>query len=169
MLFPKRPWQLAPFSEFGAEFGFVDGDRRMRFVQLYDKGLSLASLTFIREFRRGSDAQERPALKVEQLLGTWQCQVYTGYPDWREPELSTMEISLSQTGDSVEQRVTVQGQTSVMQGKVMGDQIHFLGPNPSKVLLLPDGASSCTPIACNWDNPFRGKWAGWCAPTNDKG
>lgn len=165
--FSKGPWQLAPFSEFGAEFGFVDGDRRMRFVQLYDKELSLASLTFIREFRRGSDAQERPALTVEQLLGTWHCQVYTAYPDWREPELSTMEISLGQTGDSVEQRVTVQGKTSVMQGKVMGDQIHFLDPNPSKVLLLPDGASSCTPDRLQLGQPFSGE-VGWLVRPNER-
>jgi hypothetical protein len=81
--FSKGAWQLAPFTEFGAEFGFVDGDRRMRFVQLYNKQLELDSLTFIREFRKGSDAEEKLTLTVEQLLGTWHGQAYTAYPDWR--------------------------------------------------------------------------------------
>ena len=93
--FSKGPWQLAPFTEFGAEFGFVDGDRRFRFVQLYDKDLKLDSLTLIREFRQGSAAVERPPLSLDQLWGTWRGQACTAYPDWRDPEISATELTLS--------------------------------------------------------------------------
>ena len=70
--FSKGSLQLAPFSEFGAEYGFVAENRRLRFVQLYDRQGYLSSLTLIREFRSGTDAWERPALTVAQLLGQWQ-------------------------------------------------------------------------------------------------
>ena len=79
--FSKGSLQLAPFAEFGAEYGFVAENRRLRFVQLYDRQGNLSSLVLIREFRDGTDAHERPTLTVEQLLGTWEGMACTAYPD----------------------------------------------------------------------------------------
>lgn len=165
--FSKGAWQLAPFTEFGAEFGFVDGDRRMRFVQLYNKQSELDSLTFIREFRRGSDAVERPTLTVEQLLGTWHCQAYTAYPDWREPEVTSLEITLTRQGDSVEQRLTMGKETFLAQGDIADGQINFTTPVPSKLLLLPDGTSSRTSDRLQVGTPFFGE-IGWLVRPNER-
>ena len=81
--FSKGTLQLAPFSEFGAEYGFVDDDRRSRLVQLYDPQGNFINLTLIREFRSFTDAYERPQLTVEQLIGNWQGKAHTVYSDLR--------------------------------------------------------------------------------------
>jgi hypothetical protein len=67
--FSKGSLQVAPFSEFGAEYGFVAGDRRSRLVQLFGKQGSFDSLTLIREIRSGTEATLRPDLTVAQLVG----------------------------------------------------------------------------------------------------
>ncbi|MDA0865417.1 MAG: DUF3598 family protein, partial [Cyanobacteria bacterium] len=43
--FSKGSLQLPPFSAFGAEYGFVAGDRRSRLVQLYTPQQDFESLT----------------------------------------------------------------------------------------------------------------------------
>ncbi|MDJ0729840.1 MAG: DUF3598 family protein [Crocosphaera sp.] len=43
-------FQLAPFAEFGSEFGFIKGDHRLRCVLLYDRQNEFSSITLIREF-----------------------------------------------------------------------------------------------------------------------
>ena len=47
--FSQGSIQLAPFSEFGAELGLIDGDRRLRLVQLFDPNGQLDRITLIRE------------------------------------------------------------------------------------------------------------------------
>ena len=84
--FSKGSLQLAPFSEFGAEYGFVAENRRLRFVQVYDKQGNLRDLILIREFRSGTEARERPPLEISQLLGNWQGTACTAYSDWSPSE-----------------------------------------------------------------------------------
>ena len=79
--FSKGSLQLAPFSDFGSEFGFIKSDRRLRCVLLYDRQNEFSSITLIREFRSNSNAEEGPQLTLEQLLGKWQGIAYTAYPD----------------------------------------------------------------------------------------
>ncbi len=47
--FSQGSIQFGPFSEFGAELGFINGNRRLRLVQLFDKDSNLSRLTLIRE------------------------------------------------------------------------------------------------------------------------
>lgn len=165
--FSKGPWQLAPFTEFGAEFGFVDGDRRFRFVQLYDKELKLDSLTLIREFRQGSVAEERPPLSLEQLWGTWRGEACTAYPDWRDPEISATELILSKNGQSIQQVSTVGNQTVKSQGTIEGNQVRWAEANPCTLLLLPDGGSSNTPDRLQLRQPFYVE-VGWLVRENER-
>ncbi|MGA1623841.1 MAG: DUF3598 family protein [Synechocystis sp.] len=165
--FCKGPWQLAPFTEFGAEFGFVDGDRRFRFVQLYDKELSLSSLTLIREFRQGSAAQERPPLSLEQLLGTWRGQACTAYPDWRDPEISATALTLTQNGTYLQQTLTMGNQTIHRQGVIEDKQIRWAEANPRTLLLLPDGGSSDAPDRLQLRQPFSVE-VGWLVRENER-
>jgi hypothetical protein len=92
--FSKGTLQLAPASVFGAEFGFVAGDRRHRLVQLHDPDGALESFVLIREFRSGSGASERPALQLETLLGPWTGQVATITADWPEPEIASCALQI---------------------------------------------------------------------------
>ena len=87
--FSKGSLQVAPGTPFGAEFGFIAGDRRHRLVQLHSPDGALESLVLIREFRSGSGASERPALQLESLLGPWSGQVATITADWSEPEITS--------------------------------------------------------------------------------
>jgi hypothetical protein len=165
--FCKGPWQLAPFSEFGAEFGFVDGDRRFRFVQLYDRDLNLSSLTLIREFRQGSVAQERPPLSLGQLLGTWRGEACTAYPDWRDPEIKATTLTITQNGDRLHQVFTLGNQTIQNQGKIEGQRIRWTGTHSSTLLLLPDGGSSDAPDRLQLRQPFSVE-VGWLVRDNER-
>jgi hypothetical protein len=153
--FSKGSLQLAPFAEFGAEFGFVHQDRRLRFVQLFDKDLKLNSLTLIREFRTGSQALERPPLTIDQLVGTWQGTACTAYPDLRPPEILSTSLTITQTGDRLEQTLSFGGQALHSTAQIEGQRLLFSPPNqPRQILLLPDGTSCNTPLSLQLRQAF---------------
>lgn len=85
--FCKGSLQVAPGTACGGEFGFIHGDRRHRLVVLYSEAGALDQLVLIREFRAGSQAEERPLTTPEQLLGRWQGEAATITADWPEPEV----------------------------------------------------------------------------------
>lgn len=84
--FCKGRLQVAPGTPFGGEFGFIQGDRRHRLVQLHDESGIFSQLVLIREFRAGSNAQEVPALTLDQLQGSWSGTASTITADWPEPD-----------------------------------------------------------------------------------
>ncbi len=155
--FSQGSIQLAPFSEFGAELGLIDGDRRLRLVQLFDKTAHLDRLTLIREQLAGATTAERPPLTVDDLLGEWQGEAVTLYPDWRSPDTypTTLRVDKNSDGQLVQQltinadgrrdaRPTIRsiGSTARIEGSIL----YFdKGSQPNQVLLLPDGASSTSP------------------------
>lgn len=93
--FCKGSLQLAPNTPFGAEFGFIDGDRRHRLVLLYTADGRFDHPVLIREFREGSAAVEQPPLTLERLQGSWQGEEATISADWPEPDLRPFTISLT--------------------------------------------------------------------------
>jgi len=147
--FSQGSLQFSPVAEFGAEFGFICGDRRLRLVQLFcpsDGKSQLSGLTLIRERLAQSTTPDRPPLTLESLLGTWQGHAITQYPDWRPPEVETTSLTLWQQGDRLHQRFTaanfeLTSTAAIAPGKLLFDQ----GAVPIQVLLLPDGASCNTP------------------------
>ena len=55
--FSQGTIQLAPNVDFGAEFGFINDDRRLRLVQLFSGSEGkLSRLTLIREKKAGSNS-----------------------------------------------------------------------------------------------------------------
>ncbi len=153
--FSKGSLQVAPFAEFGAEYGFVVGDRRLRLVQLFDKAQKLQSLTLIREFRAGSNAKERPPLKVADLVGTWAGTAYTVYGDWRSPTESATTLQVWQEGDTLHQTLTWSDQQISSQARIEGNRLYFADSAlPKQLLLLPDGAASLTPLEVSFRQPF---------------
>lgn len=155
--FSQGSIQLAPFSEFGAELGLIDGDRRLRLVQLFNKTGHLDSLTLIREKLAGGRSTERPPLFVDDLVGEWQGEAVTLYPDWRSPDTYPTSLRVYKNGDGqLVQQLTISadgrrddrstirniGSTARIEGSILYfDQ----GSQPNQVLLLPDGASSTSP------------------------
>ena len=93
--FCKGRLQVSPGTPFGGEFGFRQGDRRHRLVQLHHENGDFATLVLIREFRAGSEAPEYPALTGEQLKGEWSGSAATISADWPEPDRFDCRFSVS--------------------------------------------------------------------------
>ncbi len=167
--FSKGPFQFAPFSQFGAEYGFVAGDRRLRFVQLYDQNGQLESLTLIREFRAGTKAQERPILGVEQLLGTWDGTAITVYPDWTPSEKFSSRLEIQEIGNSRLQQKLSFGQTVITSTAIIDENklIFEESATPREILLLPDGTSSNAPLKLELRSPFFVE-VGWLVGQNER-
>jgi hypothetical protein len=151
--FSQGSIQWAPFSEFGAELGLIEGNRRLRLVQLFNKDSQLSRLTLIREKLAGTDSAERPRLTLEQLLGEWQGEAVTIYSDMRSPDTypTRLKIQREDTNRLAQQLTYGTGasaRTITSTAKINGSILHFdQGALPTQVLLLPDGASSNCPLA----------------------
>ena len=153
--FSKGPVQFSPFSDFGAEYGFVSSDRRLRFVQLFDKNSELAQLILIREFRQGSQAQERPPLTLEQLWGTWEGQAHQVYADWTPSETYSTQLVIEDLGQNkLQQTLSFAGQTLTSTALVKGQQLEFTSTPSRHFLMLPDGVSTNTPVKLELRQPF---------------
>lgn len=150
--FSQGSIQWGPFSEFGAEFGLIEGKCRLRLVQLFNKDSQLSQLTLIREKLANTDAPERPELSLEQLLGEWEGEAVTIYPDWRSPDTYPTRLKLHrQDTNRLVQQLTFGSGASVRtitsSAQINGSVLHFdEGSLPIQVLLLPDGASSNCPL-----------------------
>jgi hypothetical protein len=143
--------QFSPVSQFGGELALIHENRRLRVVQLFDTSSQLSSITLIREHRAGTEftQPQRPQLTIEQLLGEWQGEAVTIYPDLRPSSTytTTMQLQLDNTGKLL-QTLNFANQTITSTGTINGNQILFeQNPqNPVQVLMLPDGASATAPL-----------------------
>jgi hypothetical protein len=139
--------QFSAYSEFGAEFGFVSHNRRLRFVQMYNAG-NLASLTMIREQRAGSGAPERPPLQLEDLIGEWQGEAITIYPDLRQPTTFGTALKVGRSHDRLEQSLRFGERGAIASSaQINGSILNFdEGAVPMQMLLLPDGVSCNCPL-----------------------
>ncbi len=151
--FSQGSMQWGPFSDFGAELGLIEGDRRLRLVQLFNRSSQLEQLTLIREKLAGSDTPERPTLTLEQLLGEWEGEAVTIYPDWRSPDTypTQLKLNIDNSNRLVQQLTFGTGasvRTITSTARINGSILHFdQSPLSTQVLLLPDGASCNCPLA----------------------
>lgn len=159
--FSKGTLQFSPFSTFGAEFGFVKGDpegiccaaRRLRMVQLFDKDSNFEQATLIREFREGTPKKERERLSLDQLIGKWQGEAVTLYPDWREPEKYPTQLILEQMGDQLKQTLKTPQLEFNSTATIENNTLTFTDSN-IRTVLLPDGASLTVPLKIIHRQPF---------------
>ncbi|MUG98598.1 DUF3598 family protein [Scytonema sp. UIC 10036] len=155
--FSQGSIQLAPFSEFGAEFGLIYENQRLRLVQLFDKNLQLDKLTLIREHLAGTQPPQKPPLTVDELLGEWQGEAVTIYPDWRSPENYSTKMQLQLDGNGrLIQSLTFGNRTISSTATVKNSIIHFDQDSQKQVqvLLLPNGASATSPLKLSLRQPF---------------
>jgi hypothetical protein len=167
--FSKGTLQLAPFAEFGAEYGFVDKDRRSRLVQLYDTEGNFTNLTLIREFRSHTDASERPQLTVEQLIGKWEGKAHTVYADFRPSAIESSYLEIKEIDNGyLEHKLSFAGQNISSKAKIAGNKLIFEKEgNIREILLLPDGISSNIPVKLELRKPFFVE-AGWLVRENER-
>ncbi len=159
--------QKAPFSINGAEFSFINKNknRRLRLVELFNQDGNINTLTLIREKRAGTDASENPPLKVDALLGKWQGEAITMYPDLRQPDTypTQMELNIDNTGRLVQQITfgNTNPKTITSGARIEDSILHFdQGSQPVQVFLLPDGASATLPVKIELRKPVFFE-AGW--------
>ncbi|WP_445174595.1 DUF3598 family protein [Microcoleus sp.] len=162
--FSQGTIQLAPFSEFGAEFGFIYNYRRLRFIQLYDTDGNLSKLTLIREKQLEKNVPERPPLTVDDLLGEWQGEAVTMYPDGRSPDIYSTNIQLHlESSDRLLYKITFGSNATVIssRARIDGSVLHFNeGASSVQVVLLPDGGSCTLPVKIELRKPifFEACW-----------
>jgi hypothetical protein len=154
--FSKGSLQFAPFCQFGAEYGFISENRRLRLVQLFDSQGNFSSLTLIREFRSQSLAQECPPLQLEQLLGEWSGEACTAFPEWKPAEVFSTHLQIKQISPTqIEQTLSFANQQITSVATIEGQKLRFNdGATPREILLLPDGASSNVPLQLQLRQPF---------------
>ncbi|NEP44913.1 MAG: DUF3598 family protein [Okeania sp. SIO2G4] len=163
--FSQGSIQISPISVNGAEFSFINQNRRLRLVELFNQDGSFQTLTLIREKRAGTNALENPTLTVDALLGKWQGEAITIYSDLRTPDVypTQMQLKVDNTGRLFQQITfgNTNQKTITSTARIEGSILHFdQGSQPVKVLLLPDGASATLPIKVELRKPVFFE-AGW--------
>ncbi|AFY40314.1 hypothetical protein Lepto7376_4194 [[Leptolyngbya] sp. PCC 7376] len=144
--FSKGVMWFSTMMDFIAEFGFIAGDRRLRMVQIYDEQYHFEKLVFIREFREGTNAKERPQLTVDQLVGTWEAESQTYRPDFEPPKISQSRLKLNVVGETLHQSIELDNRTITIQAQIEGNQLKFNSDVPRQITLLPDGGSINVPL-----------------------
>ncbi|MBW4463859.1 MAG: DUF3598 family protein [Pegethrix bostrychoides GSE-TBD4-15B] len=155
--FSQGSTQFGAFAEFGAELGLISGDRRLRLVQQFapnsptpDNPIpasQLSQITLIREHRQGTPVAARPALTPEQLVGSWQGEAVTLYPDWRPLAHFTTALTVHLESDRLIQQISTPDMSFSSSAQIDGNILRFeQGRHPMQLLLLPDGASCNTPL-----------------------
>jgi hypothetical protein len=152
--FCKGSLQVAPGSSFGAEFGFIHGDRRHRLVQLHSADGQFDKLVLIREFREGSEAQEEPALRPAAINGAWSGTASTISADWPEPEQATCQFTID---TSAPDSLHIQEQFSRGTPPPAGPQ--------DRLTWMADGGYHRTPQTVSHREAFRVE-AGWLVGAN---
>ncbi|HEY9819451.1 MAG TPA: DUF3598 family protein [Candidatus Sericytochromatia bacterium] len=170
--FSQGSIQWGPFAEFGAELGLIEGNRRLRLVQLFDRTSKLERVTLIREKLAGTDIPERPALTVAQLLGEWQGEAVSVYPDARSPDTYPTQLKVHREDNRLVQQLNFGTGASVRTitstAKIDGSILHFdQSPLPTQVLLLPDAASSTCPVQVKPGHFFVLE-VGWLLQSNQR-
>lgn len=142
--FSKGAMCFTSMREFVAEFGFIEGDRRLRMVQMYDDKCQFKKLVFIREFREGTTARERPPLTADQLVGTWDLEAWTYRPDFEPPTQSTGQLKIDIHGEELHQSLAFGTQAIASKAQIQGNTLLF--PQGRQITLLPDGGSINVPV-----------------------
>jgi len=158
--------QFAPFTEFGAELGFIERDRRLRLVPLYNQDSELETITLIRESRQGIMTPSSPPVSIEQLLGEWYGKAITLYPDLSPCQTYATQLNIEREGNILNQTLKTQTWEFTSSAKIDNNCLVFeQGAHTVQVLLLPGGASCTAPRQIKNRQPFFLE-AGWLIDAN---
>lgn len=135
-------------GNFVSEFGLKERDRRLRIVNIYNNSIKLNRIVLIREKLPDSNTPERPKLKVEDLLGEWQGEAVTIYPDSSDPTISKTHLKIKpKAHNQIEQQLSFGKRQITSTAKVSGSRLLFENSGlPIQILLLPDGCSCNCPL-----------------------
>lgn len=166
--FSQGPMYFSRFSLFGGEFGLIHENHRSRLVQIFDSNSRISKITVIREHKAGTNKKERPLLHVDDLLGKWEGEAITIYPDLRSPDNYTTKMKLQLDGSGrLIQDLSFGNRVISSSATVKGSVLHFdKDPeNPVNVLLLPGGSSATFPVEAQSKKPIFLE-SGWLIEPN---
>ncbi|MBE9031586.1 DUF3598 family protein [filamentous cyanobacterium LEGE 11480] len=154
--FSQGGMQFSPYSsQFGGEFALVTADRRLRSVILYNSQSELDYVTLIREQRLGSEVPERPPLQADDLVGVWEGQSVTLFPDLRPALNSTSRLEIERVGDVLKQRLQFGPRSLETEAAIEGNRLMYRNSAlPVQIMMLPDGASVNVPLKPELGKPF---------------
>jgi hypothetical protein len=141
------------------EFSLVAGDRRFRMIQMFDLNQQLDRLTYVREYRQGTNLAERPQLIIADLLGKWQGRSIALYADDRSS--STMDIDSTFTISDTGYQLISDGSSiglKVANDNLTANLLQFTDERDRQsyqMLLLPDGGYAIIPTQIGLGQPFH--------------
>lgn len=165
--FSQGSSQWAAFGQFGAEMSIKVGDRRVRFVIMYDstsEGTSTVKyVTLIRETQTGGTPFGEPMLTMEQLMGEWtgtaevlhatMSPISGGDSIWQMSHLND-ELKLTCKEQFDETVQTLSGFKGTQENKQIILQENEAGLT-YQLMLLPNGAYCLIPQVIVKDKAFR--------------
>jgi hypothetical protein len=161
--FAQGSAQWASFGQFGAEMSIKVGDRRVRFVIMYDstyEGTSTVKyITLIRETQTGGTPFSEPMLTIGQLIGEWignaevlhatMSPMSQGDSHWQLSD--GLALSCQEQFDETVQKIALQKNTQAEKRIFLqeedGVSYQFMG--------LPNGAYCLIPQIILKDRVFR--------------
>ncbi len=124
---------------------------------MFPRQPQLGSLTLMPEQLQGTKPTPRPALTLDQLVGTWLGEAVTVFPDWQPEQTIPTQLSVGKlTHDRLEQTLRYgQGPPICTRGQHVGNRLKFnQGQQPVTVLLLDHGASATFPSSIQPGKPL---------------
>ncbi len=164
--FSQGSTQTSLFGDFGAEFGFLEGEQRLRCIPLYQKG-QLQRITLIHEYRPGLPPPPLPKLQPEQLCGHWSGTATTLYADLRPPETSATELQIDFDGPTLKQHLQAGTVSIQSSGAWDGQHLTFPGEMELKIFCLGHGTTCALPPQLQPRTPFFLE-VGWLTDPNHR-
>ncbi|MBE9063121.1 DUF3598 family protein [cf. Phormidesmis sp. LEGE 11477] len=172
--FTQGPAQWTAFAQFGAEMCLTVGDRRARFVIMYDSGVDgsarLKYVVLIRETQTEGAQFAEPTMTPAQIKGRWTGTLSAlsasmepmtiGSSEWQF-DLSTKRFSLSCQDTLKEQAGEGQTRKLSLAGERLSDNVFLLeGEIDYRLLGLPNGTYCLVPDVIQKVGEFRVE-VGW--------
>lgn len=149
--FSQGSMQLAPFAEFGGEFGLIHENRRLRMVLLYNNDNQFSRFTLIREQLVESGAQPSPDLSVDALLGEWQGEAVQIDQNHFDVQTYATRLVVKKEGSRIVQDMQTATFQMTSSAEMVGTRLDF---GKVQVRLLPSGASCVCPTVAEIGKPF---------------
>ncbi len=166
--FSQGASQWSAFKQFGVEMSIKAGDRRVRFVVMYEstaEGTSrLDYVTLIRETREQDGQFEEPALWARSLFGQWKGKAEVLHAAMNPLSESNSEwqfedsmLTSRERFDESEQSVSLSGEAANL---AAAGPVTLQGALPYQLMPLPNGTYCLTPQTIGKGEAFRVE-VGW--------
>lgn len=150
--------QLAPFSDFATEQGFLVGDQKVRVVQQWNAQGITTSFTTIREIRGTWQDPGTTLISPDHLLGRWQGSTTTFTAAEYTPIISEIELEFQRDQDDWTEQIKIAGQTIKIDGVIAGSRL-YLPKFKGQMLFLPGNlivySPEQLPISTHSDRSFK--------------